>query len=156
MAKDTAFMVVSAFEQYRSAQGTVPTTFKMDNLTPYMNYVTVDTTASLDDHPPNNANYSCTDSNYTCLRLHNGGILFWRDWQTFQAANTTNGIAFYFDPDGQRTGASADGPGKMMGFLLYYNGNIRSRGQVFSNTYEDGGGPISMNTAYDPAWFTGF
>ncbi len=157
MAKEAAYMVLSAYEQYRASTTSIPTTMTLDSLTPYMNYVTLlDNTYYMDDHPPNNAVYRC-NSGVTCLKLHNGATLYWISPQYFNGTATTNGVFFFVDPDSQRVGVAADGSSKALCIFLFYSGKLTSRGTVpASGAYNNFGGPFLPSSSLDPSWFTGF
>jgi type II secretory pathway pseudopilin PulG len=151
-AKEAMAMVSGAYQQYQVAQGAVPATAKFSDLTPYMNYVKVDTTSQLDDHVGANNNFDC--SGRLCLRLHTGGVLFTQyDSRSFGGTSPTNAVLLYFDPDGTRTGTSTDGPGKSVGFFLYYNGAVTSRANVRPGT-ADSSVTHGASPSADPSWFS--
>lgn len=154
MAKDTVYMIFAAYEQYRAANPTVTTGTTLGLLTPYMNYVSPKTSGNLDDHVGVNTTYTC-GSNVTCYQMHNGGTFFWRNGMSFAGTATTNGIYFFFDPDSIQTGGTADGPGKALCVLIYYDGTIRTRGTSKANSTNSYGPGLNPG-AYDPSWFTGF
>lgn len=154
MAKDTAYMVLSAYEQYKAVNPTVTTGTTLGLLTPYMNYVSVTTSGGMDDHLNASVAYNC--ASITCLKLHNGGTLFWNPTHTFGGTATTNGIFFFLDPDSQQLqNGGADGATKSLCMWLYYNGTIKTRANTIPNTYLATWGPWNPGT-YDPSWFTGF
>lgn len=159
MAKDVSFMLMNAYDQYRQANSGATASTKLDDLTPYMNYVTVDTTSVLDDRPGANATYDCSvTATYTCLKLHNGGMLYWKKAHTFTGTDTLYAIYFLFDPDSvQGTTTTADGPSKALNGFLYYDGYVRSWSNLRSGTiYNNGVSSGSANSSRDPAWFSGF
>ncbi len=159
MAKDVGFMVMNAYDQYRQANSGATASTKLDDLTPYMNYVSIDTTSTLDDRPGANASYDCSvTATYTCLKLHNGGTLYWKKAHTFTGTDTQYAIYFLFDPDSVLGGTgTADGPGKALNMFLYYDGHIRDWTNLLSSTvYNNGLSTGSANSSRDPAWFSGF
>lgn len=75
--KEAIGMVSAAYEVYKTKNPITAGT-KMADLTPYMNYVAVDTTTVIDN------NYgvpwvSSPCGTYDCLRLHSGAILLYDD-----------------------------------------------------------------------------
>ncbi|WP_303674400.1 type II secretion system protein [Vampirovibrio chlorellavorus] len=168
MAREVAFMIMNAYEQYKAANNTVPANLKASDLTPYMNYVSVlPTTTQLDSHANTGGIIStCTGGTGSsqigvCLRLHNGGALWAGSSTHFGGTTPRNVVFFRFDPNATYEGAVNDAPGMGMQMALYYDGSIRSRRQlksattyyhIPSNSYPVDG---SVATA-DPSWFTGF
>lgn len=160
IASDAAYMVLSAYRQYKLANGTVATTVTGGELTPYMNYVTKDTSTIID------ADYgygtmTCSTS-YNCLKLHNGGMLMTSitGYDHFGGTNTTNVIWFMFDPDGVKTDNTTNGPGKTLTFFLTYDGKIYGHGHLPATVYYTTGGNVVWSYANcpscEPPWFTGF
>jgi prepilin-type N-terminal cleavage/methylation domain-containing protein len=92
-AKEAATMVASAYNIYQQSN-TVSSSTTLGVLTPYMNYVAVDTATALDDHVNANANYVCSGS-YTCLRMHSGGTVMFLNNLSFGGTSTTNEIFFF-------------------------------------------------------------
>ena len=156
IARDVSLMIITAYEQYRAANGTVATTVSGTNLTPYMNYLKLDTTSTIDDTSNNGGSVSITCSAANpCLVLHNGAKVRIESEQ-FAGTNTTNTIQFRIDPDGiyTSTGGSQSDP-KSLQVELYYDGYIKTRGSPRTNTCHSGVCPFNGG-AYDPNWFTGF
>jgi prepilin-type N-terminal cleavage/methylation domain-containing protein len=154
MAKNVAFMILNAYEQYRIANGTVPTTMTALELTPYMNYVSLDTTNSRIDHRPSQTFRLCAPAE-PCLILHNGSKLRLGAVQ-FAGSNTTNCLQFHFDPDGIYSGSTADSYSKSVQFQLYYDGTIRTFGNAKASSCHSVVCPFSGVPSNDPSWFTGF
>lgn len=154
-AKEVAGMIAGAYQQYaRSNQITTTTTAGV--FTQYMNYTSIATTGQLDDIPPWNAVYDCS-SNVTCLRLHNGGMLFTRNSGRYYGTSTSHMVDYFFDPDGIRTGLAADGPGKTVIFTVFANGRISSVGAGSSGAMVDDVGDNLTGVAgsnWDPSWFS--
>jgi prepilin-type N-terminal cleavage/methylation domain-containing protein len=137
--KDGANAVLAAYEQYRLTNTNVPSTFSMAALTPYLNYVKLDTTILIDSEQ-GGTSLNCADTNQQCLLLHNGGIL-WHQKTNVQFGGTsdTNAIYFLFDPDGKYSNTT-NGPGKSVRLQLYRDGRITTIGTARTNsvTYEWG------------------
>ena len=149
-AKEALAMVSGAFLQAQM-NGLITTSAGANVLTPYMNYISIQTSGQLDDHVNANGTKDC--STMTCLKLHSGGVLFWPN-QTFQNTASNYAVLMFFDPDGVKgSSGSADGPSKSLGFYLYYNGRTSTRALMPAGTYENGGA-ASTNTQADPSWFS--
>ncbi len=117
-----AIATVSGAYQLAQSAGTVSSATKSADLTPYINYVSVDAASTIDGTAT--ATVSCATR--TCLRLHNGGTLGLLNNESFSGTGTTNGVWFVFDPDG--TANSSKG----VGFFLFYNGRLSSFGSAGS------------------------
>lgn len=153
MAKDTAFMMMAAYEQYRAANPTVSMSTKASDLTPYMNYVKIDTSTPVDDWQ-SGSTWGCSAS-VPCLVLHNGGTLaYWASMYPFSSkpgsTSETSLLLFQFDPDGRVTDGTTNGPGKALPIVLYYDGKVGTEGTPRAGSY------YSSTPNYDPPWFSGF
>lgn len=129
IAKETVAMMASAHQQAQVA-GALTTSSSMVDLTPYMNYVSVNTTSTLDMYPDAGvATFTCS-STFKGLRLHSGAMLVidTTPFSTFADA--------VLDPDGRNSG-TADS----LVILQYYNG----RSTTFGDVYGSG---------YTPSWFS--
>ena len=141
-------MIAGAFQQAQMS-GSISSSSTAGILSQYMNYVSVDTSSSIDNINGGTTN-SCS-SDGPCLNLHNGGkLLLWN--HSFGGANTTNVLMFQFDPDGVVTDGTTNGPGKAVKFALYYNGMVTSRANVLAGT-TDSAGPFGASATADPSWF---
>lgn len=152
--KDTALMVVLAYEQYRSAHTSVTAGVSSQDLTPYLNYVKTTTTDSI-DWEQGSSSMLCGTGGYACYKLHNGGILHFSPAIAFGGTATTNAIYFYFDPDGIAQ-TTTNGPGKSVLFWLYTDGMIKTWGNARSNTNTNYGSIYNACSSCDPPWFLGF
>ncbi len=148
-AKEVAAMISAAYDAYKQ-QGNTPTTnTSAGDLTPYMNYVAVDSSSTIDLFY-NASTRACTGG-YACVKLHNGGMLLWAS-AGFMGTASTNAIYFYFDPDGRVTDGTTNGPGKSVCLWLYYTGRITSYVNLSAGTVY-GGGTVGPDPTYDPPWF---
>jgi prepilin-type N-terminal cleavage/methylation domain-containing protein len=151
MAKDVAFMVLAAYEQYRAANPTIPTTMTPVDLLPYLNYTSIDTSSNYDGFK-GESDRTCSVTS-PCLNLHNGGKL-----QLLGSAFTGNtalhAFAVQFDPDGTANESTTNGPGSSLKMFIYYSGQIKSRGTIYPNTLSNWG--VYNPGDSDPDWFTGF
>lgn len=157
-AKQALAMVHGAYDAYKVNNLTVPETFKLDDLLPYMNYVGRKTSGRVDDHPNiggwhGNGGYNCGSSGITCLRLHTGGVLFWVKDQTFGGTTPLNAIWLLYDPDEVATETTADSISKAVCFFFYYDGSSRSRKQIKVGSIA-GNQVRAPNSTFDPSWFS--
>lgn len=148
-AKEVASMISGAYDAYKQRYTPNSNTSGGD-LTAFMNYASVDAVSTIDVFQTATTRL-CDGVGYQCVRLHNGGMLLWAS-SGFMGTATTNAIYFYYDPDGQVTDGTTNGPGKSVVFWLYYNGRITSYANISANTVY-GGGTVGPNSAYDPPWF---
>ena len=154
-AKEIAAAVSAAYQNYKLNLGTaVPASTSMEVLKPYINYIAVDTTSQLQDHPgASNVIWNCGDGNTTCLKMAAGGTLFWFQGQTFGGTGN-NGMTFYYDPDGVNNGAIvASNPGVSVCFVLYYNGRVTDRNGVSAGT-SNSYWPLGTGSGFNPDWFS--
>jgi prepilin-type N-terminal cleavage/methylation domain-containing protein len=121
-AKEAAAMVAAAYTLY-GLSNTVNSSTRMGDLTPYFNYVLLNTTSTIDDKQTQG---SLACSTASCLLLHNGGIIRYSN-NGFAGTTTTNALEFFFDPNGTY-GNTTNGPDKSVQMFLYYNGRLTTRG----------------------------
>jgi len=152
IGKEVAGMFSGAYEAYKQQNnGSVPITTTAWHLTPYMNYVRVDTASTI-DRSYNDGTIDCSIT-YPCLRLHNGAALLFDPGSGGEIGNTaaTNALYLYVDPDGI-SNPSNTGPGKSVVFWLYYNGRLTTWGNLIPNTYS-GNANYGPEPGRDPPWF---
>jgi hypothetical protein len=124
-------------------------------LTPYMNYVSVDTTTSsaLDDSPTFGSR-SCSAS-APCLRMHDGSIIQYEATGSFGGTGSGQALFFFIDPDGSysstTTGTATNG--KALRVAVKYSGRITSMGasevNLCNSIY-----CLGTGSAWDPSWFS--
>ena len=153
-AKDVAGMLSGALQEAR-LNGTFSASTKVADLTPYMNYLSVDSTSQVDVVQTGN---SVTCSGKLCLKLHNGGMLFTAfnaGTDTYCNTTSTNAVSFYFDPVSGDSGTTDTG--KAVVFWLYANGMVRSYKTINAGTcYGTPACAISCanpNPGWEPTWF---
>jgi len=152
IGKETVGMIAQAYQLYRAANTPNSNTSPAD-LTPYMNYVAVDTTANTMDHAQTMTTLNpCSWSQQFCLRLHNGGMLNIHAAATFGGTSSTHALYFFLDPDGTVTDGTTNGPGKSVLFFLYYDGKVRTAGTVLPNTTTNWT-TFNPDPTLDPPWF---
>ena len=148
-ALETAATISSAYQNYKLTNP-VTSSFGMQTLTPFINYISVDTSSPMDDRY-GALNWNCS-STAPCLRLHNGGVLRYFTGATFGGTAATNAVFFHFDPDGVY-GGTTNGPGKAVPIFLYYNGAITDEGNLSAGTTASNGSyPATPGNV--PPWFT--
>jgi len=146
-SKEAMAMVAGAF-QAAKLTGAITGTGRLGDLTPYMNYVSVDTNSQLDD-VPGYGSLTCNGTN-KCYRLHSGGLLY--DRCGLGGTGTTSAMLFHFDPDGKYSGSTTT-PGKSILVQLFYNGRLYTR-EYEENTIATGCGDWVPNYNEAPDWFT--
>lgn len=155
IAKDATLMIISAYEQYKAANTTVSSTVSMTNLTPYMNYVSIDTSSTIDNTANNGSTATCSGVS-PCLVLHNGARIY-LDNPQFGGTTTTNVIQAQIDPDGiYTTSSTAQTAPKSLQIELYYDGYVKTRGTARNPSCHSTVCGWVPESKYDPSWFTGF
>ena len=150
IAKETAATLSSAYQAYKLQNN--PATTTPTALMAYMNYVSVDTSSTLDGAPVDGGfTYDCGGAPTTrCLKLHNGASLFFWSDDCFSGTSNLHIIWYLLDPDGKLTTN-----GDSVWYALYYTGNILSMGSLRSGS-TDCGGTVhgSGSSSFDPSWFS--
>jgi prepilin-type N-terminal cleavage/methylation domain-containing protein len=149
VAKESASILSGAYQDfdtnYSVTSTTGPTT---TGFLANVNYVAVVTgapaTSALTGLPTN-----CVTGTNTCLQLHNGAILQYRDANNFGGTASTNYIHFNIDPDGTKGTATTD----IVTFKLYANGKITDTSNG-TGTTASGGTAGTDYVATTPSWFT--
>lgn len=122
------------------------------DLTPYLNYVKVGTTGTVDGLPAAAtgypASYNCSTTSLICLRLHSGAVLIAVRANNFGGTASTNAFDFVIDPDGRLASDRSS-----VGFLMYYSGQLTTRATVRANTTDGDGSVYNPGTGMDPSWF---
>lgn len=132
VAKEIIGMVSNAV-YLAQTNGALSITSTFADLTPYMNYVAVDTTSTVDSVPGGVGATPC--ATYKCLRLHNGALLLYDPTQTF--STTMGALPAIIDPDGQVTSKNDS-----LGIVVDYSSRIAD--------YE----VVLGDSSHTPAWFT--
>ncbi len=147
--KETAATLSAAFQQAKLA-GTITSTTKPSDLTPYINYVSIDTSGTVVDDLNGGTSTTCNNS-YPCIKLHNGVIIRADDLAAFGGTATTNCINFRIDPEPGYSGTT--NPVRAVGIFLYYDGYMTSQSFIRANSYTSAGGPYNPGN-FDPPWFS--
>ncbi len=153
IAKEDASILSGALQQ-ASFQGTLNSGTRLIDLTPYMNYASIDTSGSVIDGIPTVASLTCTASR-PCIRLHNGSVMApFCASGGFTGSTSLHLMEIYVDPNGQQDITSvSDGPGKAVSLVLYYNGFLTSRDLELPSSVQMCGVPSSNAPQYKPSWF---
>ena len=126
-AKEAVAMLSGAYQAYQSKNTLSASTLSSD-LTPYMNYVRLVTTGTI-DHVTGQSTLNCSDTaNQQCIALHSGAIMDLPTGNSFGVGDASHYIFMFYDPDGRYSG-NTTGPGKSMVFDLHYNGRVTSSDQ---------------------------
>lgn len=150
-AKEVAGMISGAYQAYRQ-NNTVTANTKFTDMTPYLNYVKVDTSTVIDDVPTEGTLNCATTAFFGCIRLHNGGMLEWpANNQRFNGTAITNGIEVLFDPDAKVSSGAGD-TGVSVEFVLYYDGRITTWGNCLAGTANNTT-TCDPGDHLDPTWF---
>ena len=151
IVKEVAAMYSGAYQSYKLDNSASAAT-TLGDLTPYMNYVAVSSTLTL-DNVNNFASNSCTSVTRTCLILHSGAVIYYPTDISFGDTQTTNVLWFNVDPDGVY-GGSTTGPSKSAQLYLYFNGRIVSVSDVLPNSYNSTSGPFGPVPANEAEYFS--
>lgn len=147
IAKESAGFVSEAYQTLQ-ARGAVSAATRMEDLTPFLNYVTLDTAAVVDQNYGSGTR-TCGGP-YVCLRLHNGAMLYFFNNNSFGGTSALHAIGFAIDPDGA-VSSGTQGPGKATSFWIYYNGKVRTEGTIDPGTIQEST-PYNPNVWADPPY----
>jgi prepilin-type N-terminal cleavage/methylation domain-containing protein len=150
IAKEDIASVAAAYQLYVFSNTPIASTTG-GALTPYLNYVKLDTSGAVVDDISGYGTLPC-DSSAPCMRMHNGGTLQITPY-SFNGTNTTNAIRFKIDPDGKVTDGTTNGPGKSLSVRVYIGGRVTSEDNMLPNTC-DSAGCFSPAPGQDPTWFS--
>ena len=148
--KEMVGMISGAYQAYQQAGDGTYTNGA--DLTPYMNYISVDSTSPI-DAPPGYGIVLCGDNNSTCLKMHNGGLFLYFDTDFYFCDSPgLTAMPFIFDPDGMGNGVTTG-----LGLILYDNARLTSAEHTLAGTIAgDGNDGVCDNpfvAATDPPWF---
>ncbi|MEB3287601.1 MAG: prepilin-type N-terminal cleavage/methylation domain-containing protein [Vampirovibrionales bacterium] len=150
IGKESIAMLSGAFSAYLVDNGNIPTTLTVIDLTPYLNYVKIDTVTPIDDWQTG-GQWGCNNTQ-RCLLLHSGARVQ-LSTASFNGSNNTNFLYVQIDPDGQYSGIT-NGPGKALYVAFYYNGLVRTKGTMLPGSANSSGVATAANPIYDPPWFS--
>lgn len=147
---ETVSTISGVYQTYKLSNQ-ITSSFGIQNLTNYLNFIAVDTVSTIDLYQTGTTQ-ACNISGGVCLRLHNGSYLQYWPGNNFAGTDATNAVPFMIDPDGKVTDGTTNGPGKATSFWLYADGRVVDGGNTLvGTTYSGGSG--SANTSRVPPWF---
>ncbi len=146
-AKEVASMFVNAYDAYR-LNNSINASTSVADLTPYMNYVSVDTSGASIDAAWTDAGDSCSGLR-PCLILHNGGVFHYDQSQSFGGTTDLHTIWGEYIIDRSFAGDKDRG----VRFNVYTNARLMSRGSVLPGTTSSTGA-FGSAPDDDPPWFS--
>ncbi len=150
-AKEAATTVGQALYLYRFSTS-YATTGTWTNVTPYLNYVKVDTTTVIDGSPNDGIGTTqCGDAGGSCYKLNNGSMLKLWDWGACGNLDDINDYEFFlYDPDGRSTSQEDS-----VWFVANLKGRVKPWSEL-SNTESvcDLVGTYPGDPSYNPSWFS--
>ena len=145
ITKEAAGAVVSALTLYKNERG-IDASVTMGALLPYLNYVKLDDT-SIVDEVGGGGPFTCSSTGAgTCVKLHNGAMIWYWNNVSFDGTGTMNAIFFKVDPDGTTSDQGA------INIFIYTNGRVRSEGTIEPGTISSDF-TRSPNASLDPTWW---
>jgi type II secretory pathway pseudopilin PulG len=151
-AKEDISAMISGFQQLKTS-GNLSANTTMGDFTPYMNYVSTDSSGTWSmDSVPTLTTIPCDANHYICIKMHNGSMIAYRIDVSFGGTNTTNAMHFVIDPDGHVTDSTTDGPGKAISIFIYYNGRLADEGNIAAGT-QNSAASYPADPAKVPSWF---
>lgn len=155
IAKEAAGTFASAYSAYR-LNNTVTASTTAGVLTPFMNYVKIDSSGLWVDDAPNSGvgPYQCSDANTMCIKLHNGAVVILDPTMSFDGTTSLNGLAFYVDPDGGSNNGSVRGPYECVVFWIFINGRLATHGTVPAGATNSNFTMGATQPNRDPTWFS--
>lgn len=145
ITKEAASLIPAAYKLLL-LDGSISPYTTIGQMTGYINYSNLDTSTTI-DHAPGSSENNCADSDITCLRMHNGAILLFKNDVRLNGLHNTNAINFTVDPDGTFTGDNDS-----VEFFIYFGGRLNSRGHILSNT-TNSDGTFNPDPSADPSWY---
>jgi len=153
-AKETIATIAAAYSTYTVKNG-YSTGVGIADLTPYMNYIAVDSVSTIDSYyGDGGVTANCGGGSGACLKLHNGAYMEYWPAATFSGSAANNGIPILLDPDGKVTDGTSTGSGKSVYLFLYYNGRVVDLGNLVPNTSWSTNSNWQPNPAQVPPWFS--
>ena len=146
-AKEVAGMVSEAFIIYKQ-NNTLAADTGIHHLTPYLNYVSHETTAVIDNDPGHPGTSTCDSTPNDCYRLHNGALFSFGSGFPLGSTDPTAAMYFGLDPDGKVTGNSDS-----LAFVITAQGRVLTWGTAGPEIYVVGT-PGPGSGTLDPSWFS--
>lgn len=149
-SKEAAATISQALYMWRTTNYSATGTWS--NITPYLNYVKVDTTSSIDGSPNDGIGVTvCGDAGGNCYKMPNGAMLKLWDWGACGDLNDINDYEFIlYDPDGTLT-ARQDS----VWFVASPKGRVKPWSELSaSESVCDLVGAYPGDPSYKPSWFS--
>lgn len=146
IAKEAIAAITGAYQLYGTSN-TVASSVSPKNLTPYLNYVRLDTAQTSAFDYPNGGIGDC-DAASPCIYLHNGAVIQLYS-NTFGGTSSTNIVWFLIDPDSSKTGSPIGGG---LEAALYYNERVATWPTLIPGS-QSSWGIYNPNANGDPPWF---
>jgi len=155
IAKEAAGTLSTALMQYKFLN-TLSSSTSCSDLTPYLNYLKIDTSTIIDSEA-GGTSLDCSTAGTACFRLHNGAML-WNGTTNvdFGGTSSLNAIYFLVDPDGKYSGTT-NGPGKSLKIYLYTSGRVATWASINNSTVTHEWGnyyTTNPDATRDPTWFS--
>ena len=157
--QEVAVIVNAAYIKYQ-LNNNVTSSFKLEDVVPYMDFVAEDNTSVIDKYRTGTGSRDCSVVNVNCYKMHNGAVFHGSTNNTFGQPQNDHYVYFLVDPNGVLdTTAAEDHVGKAIDMILYYDGRVKTMSACLEGdtTYESGlpqdwcpGDPASD----DPSWFS--
>ncbi len=145
MTKEVISSMSGAHQAVGLSTGLSSTTTLAD-FTQFLNYVSVDSSSTIDSSCAPTSALACSPVSVTCLKLHNGGVLRFNNNITYNGSGNLNALFYQFDPDG-----AVNGEESVTGWI-YFNGKVRSTRDIDANTVNSQT-TYNPNTSCLPDWF---
>jgi prepilin-type N-terminal cleavage/methylation domain-containing protein len=149
VAKESASILSGAYQDFATNYSVTSTTGPATTgFLANVNYVAVVTGAGFAT-AQTGLPVACVTGTNTCLQLHNGAILQYRNANQFGGTAGTNYVHFNVDPDGTKSNTAGD----IVTFKLYANGKLTDTTNG-TGTTGSGGTAGTDYVATTPSWFT--
>lgn len=159
VAKEVAGMMSEAYQAYQIENAADATT-NFSDITPYMNYIKVDTISDMDQGYGTAGVTNCGAGSLECLKLHSGALIRYPRSRCFYGTTSKNMLLIRLDPDGKvSSDTSANAYGKSLELYLYYNGRVVTGEGILPDSITSNYG-CSAAITYQPApaivppWFS--
>jgi prepilin-type N-terminal cleavage/methylation domain-containing protein len=146
MAKEVAAASSEAFQAYK-LKNSIGSGTKAPDLTPYFNYIKVDTSTSI-DNSPGLGTVNC-DALNPCLVMHNGSIARFSEYSFGATGGDLRVLEILMDPDGKRTNKEDS-----VWLQLYYNGRVGTDGTSTTYYHSHPSCQPCLGPGTDPPWFS--
>jgi prepilin-type N-terminal cleavage/methylation domain-containing protein len=141
MLKETLSTMAQGY-QIEQNKGTITASTTFDIIIPHLNYVRELTSGTIQTSWSGSPTMDCDGASSRCFLLHNGGVLWFNNWESFGGTSNLHSVVALFDPDGTN-------PEKGVFITVYYNGRITTLGSMAPGTTTVYGLQVNIP---DPDW----